>query len=170
MIAAPHPTTLPPEQLLEDCDVRFLRRSGPGGQRRNKVETAVALRHRTTGVTAEAAERRSQAENRDVALFRLRINLALQVRCPSAAGVLPSPLWESRCRSGRIEISPTHADFPVLLAEALDRVAGCDGDVKTAAEALRCTASQLVKLLKKDPRAIALVNTWRESRDLHPLR
>ena len=39
-----HPADLAPEQLIEQCDIRFLRRSGPGGQHSNKVSTAVQLR------------------------------------------------------------------------------------------------------------------------------
>jgi protein subunit release factor B len=72
-----HPAATRPEQLLAECEARRLRRSGPGGQHRNKVETAVSLRHLPTGVCAEANERRSQAQNRSTALFRLRVNLAL---------------------------------------------------------------------------------------------
>src|SRR5713101_7600430 len=88
-----HPATLAPDRLLAECDVRFLRRSGPGGQNRNKVATAVVLTHRPSGLVAEANERRSQAENREAALFRLRINLALSIRLPSGP---PSALWRSR--------------------------------------------------------------------------
>ena len=36
-----HPAALPFDALLKECEVRRLRRSGPGGQHRNKVETAV---------------------------------------------------------------------------------------------------------------------------------
>ncbi len=171
MHSAPvHPAAIPPEQLLADCELRQLRRSGPGGQHRNKVETAVVLRHRPTGVKAEANERRSQAQNRSVAIFRLRMNLALEVRCRRAAEQTPSPLWQSRCRGGRIGMNASHDDFPVVLAETLDVIAGCEADVKAAASTLQCTASQLLKLLKKDPRAMALVNRWRRERDLHPLQ
>ena len=60
------------EQLLAECDVRASRRSGPGGQHRNKVETAISLHHLPTGVRAEASERRSQAQNQTQALFRLQ--------------------------------------------------------------------------------------------------
>ena len=165
-----HPAALQPEQLLAQCDVRRLRRSGPGGQHRNKVETAIVLCHRPSGEKAEASERRSQAENRSVALFRLRLNLALAVRRSRDPNETPSPLWQSRCPSGRIDLSASHDDFPTVLAEALDTLAGADADVKTAAAALHCTASQLVKLFKKEPRAMALVNRWRERRDLHPLK
>lgn len=155
---------------MAECRVERLRRSGPGGQHRNKVETAVRLLHRATDVTAEASERRSQAENQRVALGRLRINLALEVRCDCLAGQAPSLLWQSRCRAGRIGVSASHDDFPTLLAEALDRIAARAGDVKEAAEELCCTASQLVKLLKREYRAIDLVNGWRRERGLATLR
>lgn len=156
-----HPAALRAEELLEHCDVERLRRSGPGGQRRNKVETAVRVRHRPTGVGAEASERRSQAENRRIALGRLRLNLALEIRRPCAADQGPSPLWQSRCRCGRISVSASHDDFPALLAEALDSIAARGGDVKQTAQVLGCTASQLIKFLKKEARALALVNRWR---------
>lgn len=63
-------------RLLLECDVDVFIGSGPGGQHRNKTESAVRLRHRPSGLTAIAAERRSQAQNRDRALRRLRQKLA----------------------------------------------------------------------------------------------
>jgi len=165
-----HPASRSPEQLLVECDVRRVRRSGPGGQHRNKVETGVVLVHRPTGVKAEANERRSQAENRAVALQRLRVNLALEVRRSGRLDLDPSPLWRSRCRGGRIGISRSHDDFPAVLAEALDVVADKGAEVKDAAAVLGCSASQLIKLLKQEPRAMVLVNGWRAERELHPLR
>jgi hypothetical protein len=159
-----HPAALGSEKLLEACRVERLRRSGPGGQHRNKVETAVRLLHLPTDVTAEAGERRSQAENRRVALGRLRVNLALDVRRPCPADREPSPLWRSRCRGGRIGVNVSHDDFPTLLAEALDRIAAREGSVKQASEELGSTTSQLVKLLKKERRALVLVNRWRRER------
>ena len=165
-----HPVALPADVLLKQCDMRQLRRSGPGGQHRNKVETADVLHHRPTGVSAEANERRSQAQNRKVAIRRLRMKLALEVRTDCQPNDEPSDLWKSRCAGRRISVSLSHDDFPVILAEALDTIAAKQGDVKEAAEALQCTASQLIKLLNAEPRALALVNRWRERRDLHPLK
>ena len=153
----PHPASLDEEALYRQCEVRRLRRSGPGGQHRNKVETAIALSHTPTGTTAEASERRSQAENRAAALFRLRVNLALEVRRPVDLTDPPSVLWQSRVRGGRIAISESHADFPVLLAEALDRICIIRGDARRAAGRLGLSSSQLV-------------NQWREANEMPPLR
>jgi hypothetical protein len=147
--------------LLAGCEVRRLRRSGPGGQNRNKVETAVQLVHVETGLVAEANERRSQGENRTVALRRLRLLLALSVRC-DRSGL--SDAWQRRCREGKVSINPHHAEFPQLLAEALDRLAAAGWDVRTAADGLGCTSSQLVKLLADEPRALAQVNRERAAR------
>ncbi len=165
-----HPAAGSPEQLLAKCAVRRLRRSGPGGQHRNKVETAISLRHSPTGVRAEASERRSQAQNQSVALFRLRVNLALEVRKPRGPDNVPSPLWQSRFGGRALKVSASHDDFPSLLAEALDVLAASDADPKQAATVLGCTPSQVVRLLKLDPRALALVNRWRHERQMHALR
>jgi hypothetical protein len=165
-----HPAQLDPDELLRQCDVRRTRRSGPGGQHRNKVETAIVLAHRHTGVRAEAAERRSQAENLRVALRRLRLNLALEVRRPLDPAEPPSRLWQGRCRGGRIAVSPQHVDFPALLAEALEAAFAEGGDVGAAAGRLGCTRSQLVKLLRAEPRALASVNAHRGILGRKPLR
>ena len=165
-----HPATASVEQLLAECEVRRLRRSGPGGQHRNKVQTAISLHHLPTGVRAEASERRSQAQNQSVALFRLRVNLALEIRGTCGPGYVPSPLWQSRCGGGVLKLSAGHDDFPSLLAEALDVLAACNVDPKLAASVLGFTPSQLVRLLKLEPRALALTNRWRRERQMHALR
>ena len=166
-----HPADLPADDLLAECEIRFVRRAGPGGQHRNKVSTGVVLLHKPTGVKAEANERRSQAGNRTVALFRLRVNLALQVRRRCKSGSVPSARWRSRLVGGRIAVSAKHDDFPALLAETLDVMTACDFDPKPASEMLGCSVSQLVKLLQKEPQAIAQVNRQRQQqRGLHSLR
>ncbi|QEH34473.1 Peptide chain release factor 1 [Aquisphaera giovannonii] len=169
-----HPARLSPDSLASECDFRATRRSGPGGQNRNKVETAVILTHRPTGLSAEASERRTQGENRAAALFRLRLRLALEVRRPAAAGgpepYAPTDLWSRRCRGGRISINPAHDDFPALLSEALDILAENAWDPRRAAQVLGSTASQLVKLLKDEPRALALANDRRRELGLHALQ
>lgn len=67
-------------KLLAECDVETYRGSGPGGQHRNRRDSAVRLTHRPTGIVVTATERRSQHQNRAVALERLAAKLAARRR------------------------------------------------------------------------------------------
>jgi hypothetical protein len=164
-----HPLLLTAVELERECEITRTRRSGPGGQHRNKVETAVVITHRPTGVQAQASERRSQAENLAVAWQRLRVALAIEVRAPWSAEREVSLLWKSRVQGGKLRVSSEHADFGPLLAEALDRLAASDWEVATAAELLAISSSQLVKLLAQAPTALEQLNRLRRERGLHPL-
>lgn len=72
------------ERLLRQCQVDYRRDSGPGGQKRNKIESAVRLTHRPTAIVANAAEDRSQHRNKAIALKRLRKLIAYNVRTTDA--------------------------------------------------------------------------------------
>ena len=56
----------------KDIKVKFFKSSGPGGQHKNKRFTAVKVIHSLTGISAVATEQRSQAQNKALALQRLR--------------------------------------------------------------------------------------------------
>ena len=62
---------LDPERIEKEVVLQFFRASGPGGQHRNKVETAVRMTHPPSGIVVTATEGRSQARNRAVAFRRL---------------------------------------------------------------------------------------------------
>jgi len=68
------------DKLLAQCEMTTFRASGPGGQHRNRRESAVRLVHLPTGIVALATERRSQHQNRAVALERLARKLAARAR------------------------------------------------------------------------------------------
>lgn len=172
---SPHPATLDDDELLKQCELGKSRTGGPGGQHRNKVESKVTLTHLPTGAQAHAGERRTVHENKRVALFRLRLALATDVRHPlpngDRFGDTRSPLWKSRATGdGRIVCNPSHRDYPALLAEALDVIETVGGDPARAAIRLECTPSQLIKLVKQHHPAMAQWNHLREQHGQHPLQ
>jgi len=166
----PHFAALSDDVLAAQCDVRRTKGGGPGGRHRNSTESRVVLRHRPTGVEAGAGERRSQHENLDVALRRLRLALATEARTLLDRPAPPSELWRSRVRGGRVVCSAAHRDFPSLLAEAMDVAAAELWDVRAAAEHLGVTTTQLVRFVAMHPAALVEVNRRRAERGMAGLR
>ena len=70
------------ERLAHECIVTPFKSSGPGGQKKNKTESSVRVRHIPTGVTRIATESRSQTRNRALALERVFDELARRARKP----------------------------------------------------------------------------------------
>ena len=58
-----------------DLRVHTFKGSGPGGQHRNKVETAVRITHIDTGISIEATDSKSQSRNKKEAFKKLVLKL-----------------------------------------------------------------------------------------------
>lgn len=158
--------------LLAQCEVDRFRASGPGGQKRNKTDSAVRLRHRPTGLSAEAVESRSQHENRARALKRLRLEIALSARAPIDLEQLPEELAEAlRVGKGRsIEMGRRDARYPATIASVFDTLEGNAWQVGDAARALRVSTSALGRFLERDAVVWRAVQEQRQAAGLSPLR
>lgn len=95
-----------PEVLKQQVVIETFRSSGPGGQRKNKRETAVRLKHLPSGMTVTATEHRYQAQNLKLAFERLRerlqkLNQAKRHRIPTSVplGVMERKKEEKRIQS-----------------------------------------------------------------------
>ena len=120
---------------------------------------------------AHAAEMRKQADNRRVALRRLRDRLARVVRTSvHHERYRPSALWEKRRQGRMLPVNPKHYEYPALLAEALDVIVARRWDVAGTAGVLGISMSQLARLLRHDKAAFDLVNEGRQSMGLPRLR
>ena len=70
-----------------DVEEKFVRGTGPGGQKINKTSSTVWLRHGPTGVEVRCQRERSQAVNREVAWAELCAKLEARTRVAQAAVV-----------------------------------------------------------------------------------
>lgn len=177
------------QALLACCEVHVYRSSGPGGQHRNKVSSAVRLVHRPTGIAGHGDESRSQQDNRRMAMRRLRMNIACKVRRvldPSAG--TPAPI--AQClfvpkpskgpqRQGQ---SPDEGQVNKRLAVGVRdhrfwHVAGCvldvlealGGSVSDAGKRLGITTGNVVSFLKSERHLLTAANEIRKRHALTPL-
>jgi ribosome-associated protein len=121
MEGSPENSPVEMERLQRDVVIEVYRAPGPGGQRKNRKETAVRLKHIPTGLTVVASERRSQALNREIAFERLRKRLAelyrprkRRVRTKPPAGAIGAQRDEKKRQSQR-KRSRNRIDVPAEL-------------------------------------------------------
>ena len=162
------------DALIAQCEVDRYRASGPGGQHRNKTESAVRLRHRLTGVTAIGEDSRSQAENKVHAVRRLRAAIALSVREPVALdGHAPSPRLAALVAAGTAPLGARTrltGDYWAAIAELLDLLVAGDVEIAATAQRLGITTGALSKLVLHDDQVARAVNDLRRARGMRPLR
>ena len=68
-----------------DVEEKFIRGSGPGGQKINKTSSTVWLRHRPTGIEVRNQSERSQVANRERAWAELAAKLEARARSAAQA-------------------------------------------------------------------------------------
>src|SRR4051794_33846601 len=103
------------EALLAECDVTSSSSHGPGGQHRNKTESAVRLRHRASGLVSQCEDHRERGRNRVDAVRRLRVRLAIAERGSS------DPAWLDPYRKGRqLALGANAREYPLAVACCLD--------------------------------------------------
>ncbi|GAB4834137.1 hypothetical protein Ancab_032400 [Ancistrocladus abbreviatus] len=167
------------EQLMSQCEMETFKASGPGGQHRNKRESAVRLKHLPTGIIAQAVEDRSQHKNRASALARLRVLLALKVRKAvdldaysppeELLRILPekSTVRGSECGP---QIKPNNPKFVLGMQALLDLLHAVDGSVSKAAQFLGLSTGALSRLILSDDNLRMAVNEVRASKGMKALK
>jgi hypothetical protein len=166
--------------LLACCEQHLYRSSGPGGQHRNKVSSAVRLHHTPTGVTATADDSRSQHDNRRMALRRLRMNLACQCRQALDPNAVYVPRIVRECvfaprgpgqREGlhKLQIGPKDVRFWPVAAFLLDLLDAAQGRLADAAGVLHISTTNFGNVLQSDRHLLAEAQKIRKNHGHGPL-
>lgn len=170
-------TRLSDAQLLAQCEVDTYRASGPGGQKRNKTSSAVRLRHPPSGLIVIAEESRSQHENRERALRRLRRALFLKLRDElSPEQLRPEQLAQHddfrgvRVGDGRLVLGRKDPRFWPAVGVVLDVLQALAARVSEAAQALGISTANLIDFLNSDPKVWEQANQLRAHFGHKPLR
>jgi hypothetical protein len=162
------------DALIAQCEVDRYRASGPGGQHRNKTESAVRLRHRLTGISAIGEDSRSQSENKLHAVRRLRAALALDVREPVRLdGYTPSPRLAALVAGGTAPLGAKTrltGEYWASIGELLDLIVAGGLEIGTTAQRLGITTGALSKLVLHDEHVARRVNDLRRANGMRPLR
>lgn len=153
--------------LFAQCEFDRFRASGPGGQKRNRTNSAVRLRHLPTGLQGEANESRSQHENRASALRRLRMTIALSARRPVDLATFAPSAELTRALAhppGRRDLAKLQA-----IAELFDVLEVAGWQLSAAAGPLGATSAAIGRLLESDERVWRAAQERRSGLDLRPL-
>jgi len=155
-------------RLLQQCRADTYIASGPGGQHRNRTYSAVRLTHVSTGISVTGEERRSQHENKQKAIGRLRMALALQVR--NTVFYLEGNVRTVFAAAGPVRVNSKNKLYPQVCAAALDALYAAKGSLSAAAGLLEISTGQLVKLISRDGDVLTSANRLRDYFGLKPVK
>lgn len=121
----PEPSAGAVQVRERDVEWKATRGSGPGGQHRNKTDSAVQVRHVPTGIIVRAESERSQHQNRATAMEILRARIAAaeatqlanrrndERRAQTGSGMRGDKVRTIRCQDGQVSDHRTGARVPL---------------------------------------------------------
>ena len=106
-------------EFIKYCLIDFYKARGPGGQKKNKTESAVRLTLKNSSISATASEDRQQSVNKTRAIKRLKLQIAFELRqtpekwlgqldmnpSKSIRSFVPYFLITSKCKTGKSQQS-----------------------------------------------------------------
>ena len=144
---------------MSECSRDDLSGGGAGGQKRDRKYSGIRLRHVPSGVTASSTISRSRGRNESDALSKLRVSIALDIRCepPDDVSALSAAV-----RSGA-RLSPS------VVADVFDVLDACGYRMGEAAGAIGVSTGRLTKALSLDKSIWRRLNEIRTSLGMRSL-
>tara|TARA_B100000700_G_scaffold331537_1_gene465338 strand:+ start:14389 stop:14895 length:507 start_codon:yes stop_codon:yes gene_type:complete len=139
------------QELMEQCVLDKFRASGPGGQKKNKTDSAVRIRHVSSGLVGFSSESRSQHINRVYALRRLRLKIALTLRSnpPNVRSELEK--FVQQTKNSSFTLNTRNSKYSIIVASLFDELSANNWKVSLTAKKIGVTSSSLNKFLRSNP-------------------
>ena len=146
------------QEFLKHCLCDFYKARGPGGQKKNKTESAVRLTLKESPIAATASEDRKQSINRSKAVRRLKLQVAFEIR-------LTAVPWK-----GQLDMNPSNKLYPHFCAVLFDHFHDNDWQMSTVANIYGISTNKLVKIISKSDTLWQEVNRQRLKLNYKALR
>jgi hypothetical protein len=145
-----HLLRLSDAEFLKLCEIQAYKGSGPGGQHRNKTNSGVKVKLINVNIESYACDDRSSHINKILALKKLRLKIALQIREEPALQIpFAFPGTDGR-------ISSDNKLYPEFIADVLDRIKAAAGDLGEAAKMWNLSKSALNKIILADKKVLEI--------------
>ena len=138
------------EELGRIVEFDFFKRSGNGGQKRNKTSSAVRVTLKELAISAEDCTERSQKLNRSKALQKLRCKIAMTVRQDISDEIITI-------------VAPSNDRYPLFLARLIDLLSSVNYSFKECGLKLNLSSSQVEKLLRRDASLWQFIQSKRQN-------
>ena len=139
------------QELMEHCVLDRFRASGPGGQKKNKTDSAVRIRHIGSGLIGLSSESRSQHVNKTYALRRLRLKIALTLRDNNQNDHIELKKFIQQTGTKTFTLNIRDPLYPIIVASLFDELSVNDWKISITAKKIGITSSALNRFLRSDP-------------------
>ena len=146
------------EELLKLCKTDHFIATGKGGQKRNKTSSAVRLSLNDSTISVTASEDRQQSVNKKLAIRKLRLSIAMELRQEAQA-------WQ-----GQLDMNAKNPQYPLFIGCLTDYLFESNWQVSEVAKSFDISTGKLIKIISKDDSFWQFVNKERQGNGYKPLK
>ena len=127
--------------FIKECNLLEFQTRSAGGQHVNRKYSAIRVIHNPTKYTSYSSNTRSQYKNKQSAVYKIKIKIALNIRVEKNA------IIKSSIKYNFINNFSIRSRSPIWIAIILDLLLKYKYDSKIVAETLGISTTRLIKIL-----------------------